>query len=80
MGTRNIAKKHIKFISNIKLNQINLQKHINNIPEQQHDGFFTCKKCKSKKTTYTQAQTRSADEPMTTFVTCLSCDFRWKFS
>jgi transcription elongation factor S-II len=24
-------------------------------------------------------QTRSADEPMTTFVTCLECDKRWKF-
>ena len=34
----------------------------------------------SKKTTYTQAQTRSADEPMTTFVTCLDCNHRWKFS
>jgi transcription elongation factor S-II len=24
-------------------------------------------------------QTRSADEPMTTFVTCLVCDKHWKF-
>lgn len=57
-----------------------MEKYKNNVPEQQHDGFFTCGKCKSKKTTYTQAQTRSADEPMTTFVTCLNCDNRWKFS
>lgn len=26
-----------------------------------------------------QLQTRSADEPMTTFVTCLECDKKWKF-
>jgi transcription elongation factor S-II len=39
---------------------------------------FTCWKCKSKKCTYYQLQTRSADEPMTTFVTCLSCGQRWK--
>ena len=57
-----------------------MSKYINMNPEQEHDGFFTCGKCKSKKTTYTQAQTRSADEPMTTFVTCLNCDHRWKFS
>ena len=39
---------------------------------------FTCYKCKSKKCTYYQLQTRSADEPMTTFVTCLDCSNRWK--
>tara|TARA_Y100000389_G_C17273618_1_gene419262 strand:- start:67 stop:588 length:522 start_codon:yes stop_codon:yes gene_type:complete len=40
---------------------------------------FTCFKCKSKKCTFYQLQTRSADEPMTTFVTCLDCGNRWKF-
>ena len=39
---------------------------------------FTCRKCKSKKCTYYQLQTRSADEPMTTFVTCIDCGCRWK--
>jgi transcription elongation factor S-II len=39
---------------------------------------FTCRKCKSNKCTYYQMQTRSADEPMTTFVTCLECGQRWK--
>lgn len=54
-------------------------RHINKKPEQEHDGFFKCGKCKTYKTTYTQAQTRSADEPMTTFVTCLNCNNVWKF-
>jgi transcription elongation factor S-II len=39
---------------------------------------FTCRKCKSNKCTYYQMQTRSADEPMTTFVTCIDCGARWK--
>ena len=39
---------------------------------------FKCYKCKKKKCTYYQLQTRSADEPMTTFVTCLVCSNRWK--
>lgn len=56
-----------------------MSKYINTKTEQEHDGFFKCGKCKSMKTTYTQAQTRSADEPMTTFVTCLNCCNRWKF-
>lgn len=41
--------------------------------------LFTCGKCKKKKCTYTQVQTRSADEPMTTFVFCTECGNRWKF-
>jgi transcription elongation factor S-II len=39
---------------------------------------FKCRKCKSTKCTYYQMQTRSADEPMTTFVTCIDCGQRWK--
>lgn len=39
---------------------------------------YTCFKCKSKKCTYFELQTRSADEPMTTYVTCLNCGNRWK--
>jgi transcription elongation factor S-II len=42
------------------------------------DGFFKCGRCKSMKTTYYQMQTRSADEPMTVFVSCLNCDKNWK--
>jgi transcription elongation factor S-II len=40
---------------------------------------FTCRKCKGNQCTYYQMQTRSADEPMTTFVTCLLCSARFKF-
>lgn len=39
---------------------------------------FTCFKCKKNRCTYYQLQTRSADEPMTTFVTCINCGNRWK--
>jgi DNA-directed RNA polymerase subunit M/transcription elongation factor TFIIS len=39
-----------------------------------------CSGCRKKTNCdYYQMQTRSADEPMTTFVTCLECDKRWKF-
>lgn len=41
-------------------------------------SLFTCSRCKSVKTTSTQKQTRSADEPMTVFVLCLNCGKRWK--
>lgn len=39
---------------------------------------FKCRKCHSNKCSYYQMQTRSADEPMTTFVTCIECANRWK--
>lgn len=41
--------------------------------------MFKCGKCRERNCTYFQMQTRSADEPMTTFVTCLNCSNRWKF-
>jgi DNA-directed RNA polymerase subunit M/transcription elongation factor TFIIS len=42
--------------------------------------YLYCSSCKRQtKCDHYQLQTRSADEPMTTFVTCLECDKRWKF-
>ncbi|PSS34771.1 Transcription elongation factor TFIIS like [Actinidia chinensis var. chinensis] len=40
---------------------------------------FKCGRCGKKECTYYQLQTRSADEPMTTFVTCVNCNNHWKF-
>jgi DNA-directed RNA polymerase subunit M/transcription elongation factor TFIIS len=39
---------------------------------------FKCKKCGSRETSYYEVQTRSADEPMTQFITCLGCYNHWK--
>ena len=38
--------------------------------DEGYSGMFTCKRCYKKKVTYTQAQTRSADEP-STFLLCM---------
>jgi len=42
-------------------------------------SLIKCGGCGKSNTTYHQAQTRSADEPMTTFVLCNECGKRWKF-
>lgn len=39
---------------------------------------FKCRKCGSRSCSYYEVQTRSADEPMTQFITCLDCGCRWK--
>jgi len=41
--------------------------------------MLRCGKCGKRNCTYNQLQTRSSDEPMTTFVLCNECGNRWKF-
>ena len=47
-------------------------------PSQISEGVYACSKCKNKKIFMYQLQTRSADEPMTVFLTCLNCQNKWK--
>jgi len=54
------------------------------IEEQNKTNFvgstaFTCSKCKKANCEVTQKQTRSGDEPPTTFVKCLECGNVFKF-
>jgi len=39
---------------------------------------YKCRKCSSRSCSYYEVQTRSADEPMTQFISCLDCGNRWK--
>lgn len=48
--------------------------------EKSISDSLQCSKCKQKRVSYSQAQTRSADEPMTTFCECTVCGHRWKVS
>jgi len=42
-------------------------------------SLLKCPDCGKRNCTYSQVQTRGADEPMTTFAVCNDCGFRWKF-
>lgn len=57
----------------IKLDQSLFQTNI-----EASTDMFTCKKCKSKRCTFYEMQTRSADEPATIFITCLDCGKSWR--
>lgn len=58
--------------------KIETDKHKYEVNLEATTDTFTCKVCKSKRCHTMQLQTRSADEPMTIFVTCLDCGKRWK--
>ncbi|KAJ7640361.1 transcription factor S-II, central domain-containing protein [Mycena polygramma] len=62
------------------IKQQNLHDSLGAEEQQAETSAFQCSKCKQRKCRYRQQQTRSADEPMTTFVTCVNCNNRWKFS
>ncbi|KAK0502258.1 transcription elongation factor [Armillaria luteobubalina] len=63
-----------------KIRDQNLFQSLSAEEQQAETEAFQCGRCKQRKCRYRQAQTRSADEPMTTFVTCTNCGNRWKFS
>ena len=39
---------------------------------------YKCHRCGKRECSYYELQTRSADEPMTIFITCLNCGKRWR--
>ena len=40
--------------------------------------LFKCGRCHKRECTYYELQTRSADEPMTKFITCINCGNHWR--
>lgn len=48
-------------------------------PFQVEEGVLECK-CGSRKVYSYSKQTRSADEPMTTYAECVSCGSKWTYS
>ncbi|KAH8679936.1 transcription elongation factor S-II [Tricladium varicosporioides] len=62
------------------LNKENMKKAQVPMAEKSISDALRCGRCGQKKVSYSQAQTRSADEPMTTFCECTVCGNRWKFS
>lgn len=84
--TGQISSKYIAFMSPAQIHPekwnhlINkkayIEKRENNIA---YSNDHKCKKCGESKSKVTQIQTRSADEPMTTFIICLVCHNAYKF-
>lgn len=85
---KNISKKALEHLTHQEMNpsiwkalieaKIKRDKNMTSDNMMAATDQFKCYKCKKRKCTYYEMQTRSADEPMTTFVTCLNCGNRWK--
>jgi DNA-directed RNA polymerase subunit M/transcription elongation factor TFIIS len=67
--------------------QLNEQDDFIENPFEVAEGVLECKKvlkngkvCGSKRVFSYSKQTRSADEPMTTFATCCACGTKWTYS
>jgi transcription elongation factor S-II len=83
-----IRTKHIAFMTHYEIYPENWKELIDAKIERDKYKFeddkrcatseFKCRKCNERECSYYQLQTRSADEPMTTFVTCLNCGNNWK--
>ena len=63
-----------------KYEDIFKKKEIQNLNnENKGSSAFECKKCHERSAEISQKQTRSGDEPPTTFITCLKCGYKYKF-
>lgn len=69
-----------------------LERNVRDLPEKQADDVMggaaaweladktsaVCERCQAKEAYFFQMQTRSADEPMSTFYRCVECKHQWK--
>lgn len=76
-----------KKLADYKAEDLNPEKYSKMITKKSYSRYitnkgsnlFTCPKCKKSNCEVTQKQTRSGDEPPTTFVKCLVCNNVMKF-
>ena len=65
-----------------KYDKINRKKELEEYKKnnQATSSVFECRKCKNRKCQVVQRQTRAADEPATTIVTCMECGYEFSFN
>lgn len=73
MASDDLKKEREKFV------QEGINDHQMSVTGGTTSTMMKCGKCGKNNVTYNQLQTRSSDEPMTTFCFCNECGHRWKF-
>jgi transcription elongation factor S-II len=66
-----------KWKESFDLQQIRENKQLEGNRSMATDQFL-CTRCWKRECTYYEMQTRSADEPMTIFITCINCGKHWR--
>lgn len=63
-----------------KYEKINKKKEIEekNKKDKPSTDLFQCPKCKKRRATVSEKQTRRGDEPATVFINCLECGHSWR--
>ena len=69
---------HIEAWNNIVHKEMMRNKASYEVSQVAMSDQIKCGKCKKFKVSYYEIQTRSADEPMTTYYTCLECGHKWR--
>lgn len=75
MSPDNMFPERWRDIMDIKLKR---EQNLGEIQRTAKTDAFKCSRCKKRECDYYERQTRSADEPMTLFITCLNCNNSWK--
>lgn len=78
MTSEEMASKDMKALRD-KFTKESIDDHQLAVAQGTKTDLLRCGKCGKRNCTYNQLQTRSSDEPMTTFVLCNECGNRWKF-
>jgi transcription elongation factor S-II len=63
-----------KYVKDLEI----LNDKISDTKEMTTTDQFKCQRCKKNKCVYSQFQIRSADEGITSFITCLNCGYNWR--
>lgn len=75
MSPDNMFPERWRDIMDIKLKR---EQNLGEVQRTAKTDAFKCSRCKKRECDYYERQTRSADEPMTLFITCLNCNNSWK--
>lgn len=83
-----ISQKHLEKIQHVEISEKKWAPYIQELLEREMytqnqnqsretSDMFVCPNCSSNRSTFYSLQTRGGDEPMTIFINCADCNYKW---